>query len=72
MKRDEAIKIAMSIKEEDIDLSDMPEMGGVTNWRNGEDRVTFRNHSPKIRQNTKPPSLQISSVRERKEAVLGA
>ena len=72
MKREEAIRIAMSIKEDDIDLSDMPETGGVTNWRSGEDRVTFRNHSPKIRQKTKPPSPRFSSVQERKEAVLGA
>jgi hypothetical protein len=27
--RDEAIRIAMSVKDEDIDLSDMPELGGV-------------------------------------------
>jgi hypothetical protein len=38
--REEAIKVAMSINDEDIDLSEMPETGGVTKWRRGDDRVT--------------------------------
>jgi hypothetical protein len=38
--REEAIRVAMSIKDEDIDLSDMPESGGVTDWRHGDGRVT--------------------------------
>jgi hypothetical protein len=28
----------MSIRDEDIDLSEMPESGGVTEWRRGSDR----------------------------------
>jgi hypothetical protein len=38
--REEAIRVAMSIKDEDIDLSEMPESGGVTEWRRGDKRVT--------------------------------
>jgi hypothetical protein len=39
--REVAVRIAMSIKDEDIDLSDMPETGGVTEWRHGKNRVTY-------------------------------
>ncbi|MDR3280766.1 MAG: hypothetical protein LBT23_09645 [Synergistaceae bacterium] len=39
--REEAVQIAISIKEEDIDLSEMPETGGITKWRRGNNRVTY-------------------------------
>jgi hypothetical protein len=32
--------IAMSIKDDDIDLSEIPESGGVTEWRRGDKRIT--------------------------------
>jgi hypothetical protein len=48
--REEAIKIALSIKEEDIDLSEMPESGGVTKWRRGNDRHILKKEQWKRRQ----------------------
>ena len=35
--REEAIRVAMSVGDEDIDLSEMPESGGVTEWRRGRE-----------------------------------
>jgi hypothetical protein len=40
--REEAILIAMSIRDEDIDLPEMPESGGVTEWRRGNERTTAK------------------------------
>ncbi|MDR1917275.1 MAG: hypothetical protein LBQ58_11970 [Synergistaceae bacterium] len=37
--REEAIQIAMSINEEDIDTSDMPDRGGATDWYSRKDRL---------------------------------
>jgi hypothetical protein len=49
--REEAMRVAMSVRDEDIDLSEMPEAGGVTKWRRGNERMTRP-------QKTKAPVLR--------------
>jgi hypothetical protein len=49
--KDEAVKIAMSIRDEDIDLSEMPEMGDGASWRSGAERKTYSPQRQAARKN---------------------
>jgi hypothetical protein len=45
LTQEEAIKLAASVREEDIDTSDIPNLGGVTQWHKAEERLTAKRMS---------------------------
>jgi hypothetical protein len=40
--KEESARLVAAIRDEDIDLTDMPDRGGATDWKRGEDRVIFK------------------------------
>ncbi|MDR3280705.1 MAG: hypothetical protein LBT23_09335 [Synergistaceae bacterium] len=36
---EEAVELASSVREEDVDTSDIPNLGGVTDWKRGKNRI---------------------------------
>jgi hypothetical protein len=42
LTHEDAVKLAASVREEDVDTSDIPNLGGITQWHKAEERLAVK------------------------------
>jgi hypothetical protein len=49
LTHEEAVSLAASVREEDVDTSDIPNLGGITQWHKAEEHFAVKRLSKVLR-----------------------